>query len=256
MFSQVVSIVVCCFSLVLIVLLIGRDVRRRLVALTLFMGICIARDAVSFFVVHTSFVHSVAWFYIYWASEFILSTMYLFMIAEISKRFLSDYPSIRRSASTLLTLVALPLISWTVFSAMRHAGHPRLFIMNGEQALALTIMIILLILMGIVAYYRLSLPPLYRLVLVGIGIYGSVVVAADQVELNNRSADSIVDYMRRGAFAISLVVWMYAVWRWAEDSTPQHDLIPQSKYDDLSPQVHNRLQEVNQKLTDLASQRS
>jgi len=257
MFSVSFSIFVYCLSLILVLLLFGRRVAPRLVFLTLFISLCILRDTVSLFLVHTSFVRSIAWYYIYWTSEVILSSMYLCMIAEISRRFLSDYPSIRRPALRLLGIVALASMSWTVFSAMRHVGHPVLFFMLGEQRLVLTITILLLLLMGVVAYYRLRLPPLYRLVLIGIGIYASLVVVADQVELKYRlGPDSICDYTRRGAFAISVLIWTYAVWRWGTPSIPRRELIPQSKYDVLSPEVHNRLQDVNQKLANLASERS
>jgi hypothetical protein len=257
MFSQVISIIMYLLSLALITLLIGRNVGRRLVVLTLFIGLCITRDAISLFVVRTPFGHGVAWSYIFWISELVLTTMYLFMIAEISRRFLCDYPSIRRSALTLLAAVTLPLMSWTVFSTMRYAKHPRLFIMNGEQGLVLTITIILLVLMGIVAYYRLRLPPLYRLVLIGIGIYASVVLAADQIEIKYRlGPNSIFEYMRKGAFAVSLVVWTYAAWRCVAPSTTQRELIPQSIYEDLSAQIHNRLQVLNQKLAQLVAIRT
>jgi hypothetical protein len=257
MFSTVFSIIVYSLSLVLLVVLFGRNVARRLVFLTLFISLCILRDTVSLFLVHTSFAHHAAWFYIYWTSEVILSAMYLGMIAEISRQFLSDYPSIRRPALRVLGAVALALISWTVFSAMRHAGHPVLFFMTGEQRLVLTITMVLLLLMGIVAYYRLRLPPLYRLVLIGIGIYASLEVVADQVMLKYRlGPDSICDYTRRGAFAISVVVWTYAVWRWGAASIPRRELISQSKYDDISPQLHESLHEANLKLANLTSQRS
>lgn len=257
MFSTAFTITVYCLSSVLVLLLFSRNVARRLVFLTLFVSLCILRDTVSLFLIHTGFVRSVTWFYIYWISEVLLSGMYLCMIAEISRHFLSDYPSIRRPALRLLGVVGLALMSWTVFSAMRHVGHPVLLFMTGEQRLVLTITMVLLLLMGIVAYYRLRLPPLYRLVLIGIGIYASLEVVADQIMLKYRlGPDSICDYTRRGAFLISVVVWTYAVWRWGTASVPQRELIPQSKYDDISPQLHERLHEANLKLENLTSQRS
>ena len=257
MFSQVYSIVGDSLCLALIVLLVVRHVWQRLVFLTIFMSLCITRDAITIFVIRTAFGHGVKWFYIYWIAEIILTVMYLLMIAEISNHFLSDYPSIRPSAFRLLGVVTLALSFWTATSAMRYAGHPRMFFTTGEQHLVLTITIVLLLLMGIVVYYRLRLPPLYRLVLFGIGIYASIVMGADQIELQFRlGPNSVFDYVRRAAFSISAVIWTYAVWRWPAPSARHLELIPQSEYDDLSPQVHDRLREANLKLANLKGEGS
>jgi hypothetical protein len=133
-----------------------------------------------------------------------------------------------------------------------------LYILVGEQRLLLTITILILVVMGIGAYYRLKLPPLYRYVLVGIGIYAAVQVAVDQVVMQYQmeSNDVLWDVMRRGSFLLSAAVWSYGVWRWSGPPALQVELISQSKYDDLSPKVHDRLHEVNLKLANLTSQRS
>jgi hypothetical protein len=111
--------------------------------------------------------------------------------------------------------------------------------------------------MAIGAYYRLKLLPLYRFVLVGIGIYAAVQVAANQIVMQYRMEPTpLWDLMRRGSFVLSIAMWTYGVWRWAGPPACQVELIPQSKYDDLSPQVHDRLYEANLKLANLTSERS
>jgi hypothetical protein len=257
MFSEVLSVVMYCINLLLLVLLLARNVRRRLFVFTLFVILLTVRDGVAIGIAHTSFGNGLPWIYTYWYSELILSTMYLFMIAEIAKRFLDGYPSVRFAASRLLTVVALALVSWTVYATMRYVGHPRMFILVGDQRLDLTTTLILLLLMAIATYYRLRLPPLYRLMLTGIGIYASVQVVADQIEMRYKMGpESLFGYLRTVSYAVSLVVWTYAVWRWATPPTDQGELIPQSKYEHLSAQVHDHLQDVNLKLANLAGQRS
>ncbi len=177
--------------------------------------------------------------------------MYLLMIAEIAIRSLRGYPSIWRPASTLLSVVAMALISWTVVSTMHYFGHRRQFVMVGDQHLVLAITILLLLLMAISSYYRVKIPPLYRLVLAGIGIYASIEVVANQIQFQSRSGFSIWNNMRLSAFAVALILWIYAVLRRATLPADQTELIPQSKYDDLSPQIHDRLQTMNYKLTKL-----
>jgi hypothetical protein len=257
MFSNVITIVVYSLSFCLLFLVLSRNLYRRLPAFTVFVFSYVIRDLIAVFINYTPLVHTLTWIYSFWTWDIILTVMYLFVIAEIAKRFLRDYPSIWHSASRLLAVVTLALTSWTIYSAFRYFGHPSRFIMVGDQHLALTITILILLVMAIGAYYRLKLPPLYRLVLVGIGIYAAVQVVANQIQMQyHLGPNSIWDYLRRGSFTISVAVWIYAVWRWTGSPVRHAELIPQSKYDDLSPQVHSRLRDVIQKLATLAGQRS
>lgn len=257
MFSELLTVTLYCLSLSLLALVLWRNLRRRLPAFTLFVVSFVTRDVVMLFFINSPFSYTRSWYYMFWTSEFILSAMYLFMITEVAGLFLRDYPSIWRSASRLLAVVGIVLTTWTVYSAMRFWGHPRFFVSVGDQHLVLTIAILILLLMAVGSYYRLKLHPLYRLVLIGIGIYASVQVVANQIEIQYRMGpNSIFDYMRRGSFGISELVWMYAVWRWAAAAPPvrQSELIPQSEYDHLSPQVHSRLQDMTQQLASLVDE--
>jgi hypothetical protein len=259
MFSELLTVTLYCLGLALLALVLWRSLGRRLPAFALFVVLFVTRDVVMLFFLNRPFSYTHAWYYIFWTSEFVLSAMYLFVIAEVAGLFLRDYPSIWRSASRLLAVVGTVLTTWTVYSAMRFWGHPRLFVSVGDQHLVLTIAILILLLMAIGSYYRLKLHPLYRLVLIGIGIYASVQVVANQIEIQYRMGpNSIFDYMRRGSFGISELVWIYAIWRWAAAARPvrKSELIPQSEYDHLSPQVHNCLRDMTQQLASLVDERS
>jgi hypothetical protein len=259
MYSDFLTVVIYCLSLSLLALVLWRSLRRHLPVFTLFVVSFVTRDVATLLFIKRPFSLSLAWFYMFWTSEFVLSAMYLLVIAEVAGLFLREYPSIWRSASRLLAIVGLALITWTVYSATRFWKHPSQFVMVGDQRLVLTIAILILLLMAIGSYYRLKLHPLDRLVLIGIGIYTSVQVATNQLEIQYKmaSSNSLWDFLRRGSFGISELVWIYAVWRWAAAGSPvrQSQLISQSKYERLSPQVHNRLQDVIQKLTSLVDQR-
>jgi hypothetical protein len=257
MLAPLLSGLFFCLELALVPLVLGRRFRGQLVSFTAFIILLAARDTVSWIFVPSSLRNSVAWFDIYWTTEFILSAMYLVVIAEIAKRSLSGYPSIWRPASTLLSAVALGLVSWTVASTLPLFGHRRLFVMVGDRCLVLTITILVLLLMAIDAYYRLKLPSLYRLVLVGIGIYSSVEVVANQFQIQSRVVGFwIWGEMRVLSFGAATIVWIYAIWRWAGPSARQAELIPQSKYEALSPKIHDRLREAIRKLATLAGERS
>jgi hypothetical protein len=255
MFSEILTVIIYSLSLSLLALVVWRNLHRRLPVFTLFVFSFVTRDVVVLFFAYRPFAHTHTWYYIFWASEFALSAMYPFMIAEVARLYLRDYPSIWRSASRLLAVVGLVLITWTVYSTMRFWGSPRLFVSVGDQRLMLTITSLILLLMAIGSYYRIKLHPLYRLVLIGVGIYTSVQVVTNQIEILYRLAVStpLWDFLRRGSFGISELIWIYGIWRWAAATppVPQSELIPQSEYDHLSPQVHNRLQDMVQKLASL-----
>ena len=257
MFSNVLTVIAYTLSFGLLLLVLGRNLHRRLPVFTLFVVSFVTRDVISLFVVYTPFFRTLTWIYFYWTSEFILTGIYLFVIFEIAELFLCDYPSIWRFASRLLESVALALMCWTVYSAFRFLTHPRLFNMVGEQHLLLTITVLILVVMGIGTYYHLRIAPLYRLVLIGIGIYASVQVAANQMVIQFRlyEPNPLWDSLRRGSFAVAMALWAYGVWRWAGPPVRHAELIPQAKYDDLSPQVHDCLRDVIQKLANLAGQR-
>ena len=257
MLSNMLTVLGYSLSLTLLLLVLHRNIRRRLPVFTLFVVLFATRDIATLFISYWHRGLTPTWICFFWTSEFLLTGLYLFIIAEIAKLFLCDYPSIWRSASRLFDGLTLVLMSWVVYSAYRHVQHPRLYILVGEQRLLLTITILLLLVMAIGAYYRLKLPPLYRFVLVGIGIYASVQIAADQIVMQYRmEPNSLWDLMRRGAFLFSSALWTYGVWRWAGHPARKVELIPQLKYDTLSRQVHDHLCEANLKIANLTGQRS
>jgi type VI protein secretion system component VasK len=112
------------------------------------------------------------------------------------------------------------------------------------------LLLLLVLLLGV--YYQVRISHMYRLILIGFCVYSAVQVANNQfLLLNNAPGDSVFGYIRKGSFLIALAIWTYAVWRWGADSTTPHNLISQSQYNELSPQIHDRLRELNDKLAKL-----
>ena len=252
MFSNVLTVIAYSLNFALLLLVLSRNLHRRLPVFTVFVFSFVARDVGALFVNYSPAARSLAWIYFYWTTEFLITGMYLFIIAEIAKLFLCDYPSIWRSASRLLDAVALVFTAWTVYSAFGYVQRPRFYMLIGDQRLLLTVTILILLVMAIGAYYRLKLPPLDRLVLVGIGIYAAVQVGANQIVMQYHLPPTLLwDVLRRGSFIISTAVWTYGVWRWAGRPAREPELISQSKYEVLSPRIHDRLRALHNKLDTL-----
>jgi len=102
---------------------------------------------------------------------------------------------------------------------------------------------------GIGVYYRIRVPPLYKLVLIGSCIYSTDQLVTNRVDRYlSASTNFPLDLVQRFAYVGMLSIWLWAVWRWGKSSTPPPDLVSQATYDELSPQIHDRLRELNDKL--------
>jgi hypothetical protein len=197
------------------------------------------------------YYNSAGYRYVYWSSQFLLSALRLLTIAEIARRSLRDYPAVWALAWRTLSVAALFLLSWTSYSAIQQLHHFRRFLAVPGQRLESMEAILLLVVLFLGVYYRVRISPLYRWILVGICIYSAIQVANNPILLLNKlAADSVFIYIRRGSFLLPLAIWTYAVWRWGASSTTPPDLISQERYDALSPEIHDRLRELNDKLSD------
>jgi hypothetical protein len=230
-----------------------RKVYRRLRFFTGYLILLLIWNIVLSVVSPTPYYYVRAWAYIYHASEFAFSILRLFTIAEISKRALAGYPAVWSLAWRFLLVVAAILLAWTTQSAIQNQRHAQRFILVGNQRFELMQAILMLLILFIGVYYRIQIAPLYRLILIGIGIYSSLSVMDQQIGLLHQFA--AYDYVKRATFSIPLFMWTYALWRWSPLPDFKPPLIPQSTYYNLSPQIHDRLKDLNDKLSDLTGKR-
>jgi hypothetical protein len=244
---------IICLYLGLIFFAITRRLDRQLKFFSVYIVIASLLEIFGWWATYSPWHSQSTYRYAYWSVQFVLSLLRLLTIAEISRRSLRGYPAVWAFASRLLITVAVILLAWTTSSAIGNVHHFRRFITAGDQRFECMQAILLLLVLAIGAYYHIEIPPLYRLILVGIGIYSAIQVANDQIAFLNTS--SVFDYIRRGTFPIALAIWTYAVWRWGSSPDAVPDRISQEKYDQLSPQIHDRLRELNDKLSDLTGKR-
>jgi hypothetical protein len=245
-FTWVNSTIACSLEIALLFLVIRRHLYRRLLLFSVYLILLPGWDMLAGWMAHTSSFYRPVWFRVYWSGDFVFSTLLLLSIAEICRRNLRGYPTVWTFAVRLLTLVATILVSWTTYTAVHNVHHVRLLIITGEQRFECMQMILLLLILSVSTYYRMQIPPLHRLVLIGIGVYSSLEAANDQIGLlKTLPLDSFFDYARRGFFTFALAIWAYAVWRWGASTIEQPELIAQATYEDMSPQIHDQLRDLN-----------
>jgi hypothetical protein len=244
------------FSLcpLMLFLVFRRKLYRRIKFFTAYLILFLIWAVVVGWVSPTPFFNSLAWRYIYYGVEYFLSFLRLLTIAEISMRFFRGYPAIKSLATWLMAAVATGLILWTAYSAVFNYHHVRRFILVTDLRLECTQAVLILTLIVIGVYYRIPLPPLYQFILIGIGVYSSVQVANNALGLHEPVLpNSFFDYIRRGSAMVSLGIWTYAILRSSGVPDPEPSLISQSTYDRMAPEVHERLKELNEKLTELVT---
>ncbi len=251
-FTWVNSTIAYSLKIALLILVIRRHLYRRLLLFSVYLILLPGWDMFAGWMSHRSSFYMPVWFRWYWSIDFLFSTLLLLAIAEISRRNLRGYPTVWTFAVRLLTLTAGLLISWTTYTALQNVHHVRRLIITGEQRFECMQIILVLLIFIVSAYYRTQIPRLHRLVLIGIGIYSSLEAMNDQIGLlTTIPLDSFFDYARRGFFTVTLAVWAYAVWRWGASTTEQPELISQATYEDMSPQIHNHLRDLNNKILEL-----
>ena len=236
--------------------IVCRKLYARLKFFTIYQLLLLSSSALFLGIATTPAFKTPRWFDIYWSVQLALAVLRLLTIGEISNQILREYPAIRAFGSWLLGGTAAALLLWTANSAIYNVHHVRRFILLSDQRFEFMQAVLVLVLLIIGVYYRIPIPPLYRLILIGIGIYASIQVANNPLALLTAILpNSFPDYMRRVPSTVSVVLWAYAVWRWSSVSDAKPTLISQSTYNDLSPQIHDRLRELNDKLSDLTGKR-
>jgi hypothetical protein len=240
-----------CLEWALLFFLFKNKLYRQLKFFSVYLLVLSIQEPVGWWVSFLPWFNSIAWGNTFWSIQFLLLLLRLLTIAEISRRSLIPYPAVWGFGWRVLSAAAAILLSWTALSAFQGGHHLRIFIGVGFQRFEIMQAVLLLLLLLLGVYYRVRLSQLNRLILIGICIYSAIQIANDPLLLAKIPADSVWQHIRRDSFLIPLVIWTYAVWRWGGNSIAPADLISQEKYDELAPQIHDRLKELNEKLSDM-----
>ncbi len=241
-----------CLELALICMAYRRRFYGELSFFSAYLVLVTVQEIAGWRVSYTPWFNSENCLYVFWSIQFVLSLLRLLSIGEIAGRSLRGYPAVWSFSWRSLSIATALLLSWTTYSAAKNVHHFRRFLAIGGQRFECMQAILLLLLLFLGVYYRVRIPPLYRSILIGMCIYSAIQVANNQfLLLNKLPADSVFGYIRRGSFLFPLIIWTYAFWHWGTTPTTPPELISQEKYDEMSPQIHDRLKELNDKLSGL-----
>jgi len=191
-------------------------------------------------------------FYCYWATQGLLLTARAAVVAEIARRALREYRGIWALGWRLLCGVALLLLVHAALDARGNSAWIATFLVAAERDLELAVVGVLVLLLAICRYYGIRLEPVQRMVALGMGFYSALQV------FNNSFLQAwlpgyfqVWNDIRVVSFQVALVMWIVALWRPLPVVTPAPALLPQTVYDELSPQMNYHLRLLNQRLLEI-----
>jgi hypothetical protein len=252
---NVLTFVAYGLEVLLLVLAIRKKLFSTLIFLALYIYLLFARETVWLYIAHSHYFLSHWAAYFYYISDVILTALRLLVIVEIGIRTLQGYPFVWHFAWRLLALMGLILILWGAHSALRDAHSFQQLILTIRQFLNSTQAVLLLVILVIGLYYRIDVPHLYRSIVIGVCIFSAVQIFNSELGRYFRDPrNTAFDDIYRSSFVIMEVVWVKALWLWSGDPLRPRQLISQGQYDELSPQIHDRLRELNDRLAGLKNE--
>lgn len=177
----------------------------------------------------------------WWIFEFITAIVGFGITWEIFEQMLLPYRGVQRLArGVLLTLFALVFIR----TAAAWKGTPLRSLMPTtvelEQNLRVLQALLLLVIVGLIAYYALPMGRNVKLMLWGYGTYLGVYVVLLTVRSEwGSSFDAFESVLPPLAYCVTLVVWCVGMWSF--EPNPKPDLTLEQDYDRLSRQTGRAL---------------
>jgi hypothetical protein len=247
---------VTCLELLLFVLVIRKRVYRTLIFFAVYIFLLVPRDMAWLYISHTQYLWKIWASYFYYISDAVLNFTRLLVIVEIGIRTLRGYPAVWHYVWRVLALIGSALVVWGTFEAIKRAHPTHQLILTIQSLLNGTQALMLLVILAIGLYYRVDVPRLFRSIVIGICIYSAVqIVNSEFGRYVANPTYSPFDLIQRYSVTIMELIWVWALWKWS--GTPPQTLqrIPQEQYDDLSPHIHDRLRELNDRLSRMKKQR-
>lgn len=190
-------------------------------------------------------------FYISWIAFGVVLLARGLAVGELCRCVLRFYQGVWALAWRLLVGVAMLLLVYAGLAAYGVRDRIMTFLLTAERGLELTAAVILLLLLAIRSYYRIPVPVVERLLILGLGLWSLLQV------LNDAALTLWPDYfpwvraVEMVSFQVALCTWIVALRKPVprEEHVPR--VLPQRVYDELAPQTNLRLRLLNERLLEI-----
>ena len=184
-----------------------------------------------------------------WGVQALVIAARALAVAEICRRVLARYQGIWELAwRMLLATVGLVLVyAWAVSRPNWQQA-----ILSTDRGLELAIAVAILILFLFVKYYEIVVETTVLYLSTGLFFF-SVFSVLNNTILENRlhSYATLWNLLGTLAFVASLLLWIWAVREKQPETPSEPELMPQSAYRTLAPQINLRLRNLNEQLSQI-----
>jgi len=170
-------------------------------------------------------------------------------VAEICRRVLARYRGIWALAWRMLLATAVLVL---VYAWAASRPNWQLAILSTDRGLELAIAVAIVILLLFVKYYEIVLGTTTYYLSVGIFLFSVFSVLNNTVlETWLHSYATLWNLLGTLAFVASLLLWIWAVREKQPETPSEPELMPQSAYRTLAPQINLRLRNLNEQMSQI-----
>lgn len=186
-------------------------------------------------------------FEIAWGTQSVVIVVRALAVAEICRRVLAKYPGIWA-------------LGWRIFLAMATAvlvyswaagGHSwQLVAVTADRSLELAIAATVLGLFLFIGYYEVAIEPAARFLAIGFFLYSSFRVLNDTIlERWLTPYTALWNLLGTVSFLASLLLWNWGLRRTQPLATAEPELLSESFYRTIAPEINFRLKALNEQLS-------
>ena len=153
----------------------------------------------------------VAW-YTYWDAVGTLLVARGFVVAELCRASLRDYPAIWALLRKALGVIAAIVLGAAVIAAYQNKVPIAAFVLTAERGLEISILVILVAMIGLAVRYEIAPASLERGIILGLALYSTFQVLNDSF-MNQWMAPHFLwwNSVRILAFDVALLLWIVAL---------------------------------------------
>jgi hypothetical protein len=186
-----------------------------------------------------------------WATQGVVILTRGLAVAEICQRILVKYRGIWALAwRILLATGAVVLLS----AGAMARGSWQFAILNADRGLELAIAVVIVMLFLFAHYYHVPVEPPVRMLATGFFLYSCFFVVNDTV-LESRLIPymALWNFLGTLAFLASLLLWIWAALEKQPEMALEPEMLSESVYGALAPEINIRLRALNENLRNLQS---
>jgi hypothetical protein len=233
-------------------LALHRGLARRLPIFTGYLILLVLYQCIWWPAYHLLDLRSTVAFSIYWGVQVALLIARGAVIAEICWRLLRDYSGIWRLARQALSIAGAILVLLAIPRWNQRGPRLTLMVLSAERGLEFAVVVIILLGLAFCRYYQIRIERPIPLLLLGLGMYSAIQIINNVLlELWRSNYFARWNDIRGASSELAIVLWCVALWKPLPAARSAPALLEAGIYLRVSPEMNDRLRELNKKLQEM-----